>query len=88
MDQYARELLQEVPTDMGGGAITPASAQLFQVNEDDPIKPDKETSDMFHSLWAELLFLGKRAFLNLMPHLQQTQTQLTKGNQGRTNWST
>ena len=51
-----KELIQEVPTDMGGGAITPASAHLFQVNEDDPIKLDKETSDMFPVICFILLW--------------------------------
>jgi hypothetical protein len=60
MEEYVRDMLADLPDDMGGVAMTPASDHLFTVN-DTPEFLDKETADLFHHLTAKLLFVAKRA---------------------------
>jgi hypothetical protein len=60
MEDYVEEMLQDLPEDMAGSATTPAAEHLFQVNEDAEALSSKD-SDLFHSVTAKLLFLGKRA---------------------------
>ena len=61
MVDYINKMLTELPTDMNGVAPSPAANHLFKVNDSDPKKLDKDTSDMFHRNVAKLLFLSKRA---------------------------
>lgn len=60
MDTYMLESINEAPKDMDGLAETPASEHLFTVDSTAE-KLAKDESDTFHSLTAQLLFLGKRA---------------------------
>ncbi len=60
MKDYIGEILDDLPDDMDGEAVTPATENLFHVN-DDCTKLDKDTAEMFHSNVAKLLFLCKRA---------------------------
>jgi len=46
---------------MDGVASTPAAMHLFDVNDVNPILLSKDSSDMFHTNVAKLLFLCKRA---------------------------
>jgi hypothetical protein len=55
-----RNMLHEIPADMGGEATTPAANHMFVVNEDGE-KLDEETAQLFHHFMAKLLFLCKRA---------------------------
>jgi hypothetical protein len=56
---YIQNMLDEVPTDMGGEAATPAANHLFEVNEDGEKLLDEETAQLFHHYVAKLLFLCK-----------------------------
>jgi hypothetical protein len=60
MIEYIKEMLDELPLDMGGEAATPAAGHLFEVNEN-PQLLDENTANMFHHNVAKLLFLCKRA---------------------------
>jgi len=52
-------MLEEIPDDMGGEAVTPAGSHLFNVDEAaEPL--DQLNADIFHSITAKLLFLCKR----------------------------
>ena len=59
MQDYIENMLEDVPRDMDGSAVTPAGMHLFQVN-DDAERLDKVTADVFHSITAKILFLCKR----------------------------
>ena len=59
MQDYIENMLEDVPRDMDGSAVTPAGMHLFQVN-DDAEHLDKVTADVFHSITAKILFLCKR----------------------------
>lgn len=74
MVDYIDNMLRELPEDMAGTATSPASNHLFNVNNDNPAKLDKETSEMFHHNVAKLLFLCKRA----RPDVQTVVAFLTK----------
>jgi hypothetical protein len=60
MYDYLEDILNEMPDDMKGTAPTPASDNLFDVDEDSPALNEKE-SDFFHRTTARLLFAAKRA---------------------------
>jgi hypothetical protein len=72
MKDYIEDMLDELPLDMDGEAATPASDHLFTVNEN-PVLLDEETSQMFHTNTAKLLFLSKRA----RPEIQTAVAFLT-----------
>jgi hypothetical protein len=60
MIEYIQGMLDEIPADMIGESLTPASKYLFDVNpECERLDPDG--SDLFHHYTAKLLFLCKRA---------------------------
>jgi hypothetical protein len=61
MDDYVRNLLEEVPEDMNGIASSPAAEHLFKINTTNPIKLSEEQAVLFHHYTAKLLFLSKRA---------------------------
>ncbi|MHA7927606.1 MAG: reverse transcriptase domain-containing protein, partial [Marinobacter sp.] len=65
MRDYIENMLAELPSDMDGVATTPATLRLFEVNETDPSFLSAETSDLFHHNVAKLLFLCKRARLDI-----------------------
>jgi hypothetical protein len=59
MNNYIQEMLDALPDEMSGHAVTPATSHLFDVNPD--TKPlDAKTSEFFHHNVAKLLFLCKR----------------------------
>lgn len=60
MIEYIDKMLEELPTDMQNEYATPAALHLFKTNEDE-VKLDEATSDLFHHNVAKLLFLCKRA---------------------------
>jgi hypothetical protein len=59
-----KEILHVLLTDMTGEALTPAAAHLFQVNPEVQ-KLELERKELFHQNVAKLLFLSKRARLDL-----------------------
>jgi len=59
MNDYIKQMLDELPPDMDGITATPASEHLFKVNKENPNALDQNTSDMFHTNIAKLLFLCK-----------------------------
>jgi hypothetical protein len=60
MYDYVEDILEDMPGDMKGTAPTPASDNLFDVDEDSAALNEKE-SDFFHRAKARLLFAAKRA---------------------------
>ena len=60
MVNYIEEMLDELPEDMSGTAITPAANHLFYVDEKAE-KLSTEKAEFFHHNVAKLLFLCKRA---------------------------
>jgi hypothetical protein len=60
MYDYLEDILAEMPEDMKGTAPTPASDNLFNIDEDSLPLNEKE-SDFFHRTTARLLFAAKRA---------------------------
>ena len=62
MYDYLQDVLREVDAkgDMKGSAVTPASANLFEIDENSP-KLDEKNADYFHRIVARLLFACKRA---------------------------
>jgi hypothetical protein len=60
MYDYLEDILDEMPMDMNGTSPTPASENLFDM-EDDSIPLNEKESDFFHRTTARLLFAAKRA---------------------------
>ena len=60
MFEYIKKLLEELPSDMNGDAVTPAANHLFDISEK-PELLEEEKSVLFHHNVAKLLFLCKRA---------------------------
>jgi len=59
MYDYINKMLEQLPTNMGGLATTPASSYLF--NTDPGCKKlINEEGQLFHHLVAKLLYLSKR----------------------------
>lgn len=67
MIDYIEKMLDELPPDMDGEAVTPACNHLFEVNQDDPEALDSKTSEFYHHNTAMLLFLCKRARPDIQP---------------------
>ena len=67
MVDYTKNMLEELPEEMDGMAMTPAAEHLFKVNET-PTYLDEKDSMFFHHNVAKLLFLCKRA----RPDIQTT----------------
>jgi len=59
MEDYIDNMLTDVPGDMDGHTMTPAGSHLFKVNTGAE-RLDKDTSEVFHSITAKILFLCKR----------------------------
>jgi hypothetical protein len=60
MYDYLEDILAEMPGDMKGTAPTPASDNLFNIDDDSAALNERE-SDFFHRTTARLLFAAKRA---------------------------
>ena len=54
-------LPEKIQQDISKGKTTPASENLFTVNEENPVKLSEKDRVLVHSSTAQLLFLGKRA---------------------------
>jgi hypothetical protein len=61
MFPYIQNMLNDLPEDMQGEAVTPAAHHLFAINDDQPDHLSKTDAEMFHSNVAMLLYLSKRA---------------------------
>jgi hypothetical protein len=66
MVQYVKNMLAELPDDMGGVSPNSAAAHLLDVNEACP-KLETERAELFHHLVAKLLFLCKRSRPDIHP---------------------
>ena len=64
MDEYLRECLKDFGEAINGSAKTPATKDIFVVNEKEQ-KLDEEKKKKFHSITAKLLYISKRARLDL-----------------------
>jgi hypothetical protein len=59
MTDYVKKVLEELPANMDGTALTPESLNLFKIR-DEATPLDPENSEFFHTTVAKLLFLCKR----------------------------
>jgi hypothetical protein len=80
MYDYLEDILNEMPDDMNGTAPTPASNNLFDVDEESPSLNEKE-SDFFHRTTARLLFAAKRARPDLQVAVAYLCTRVKNPNQ-------
>jgi hypothetical protein len=80
MYDYLEDILNEMPDDMNGTAPTPASNNLFEVDEESPALHDKE-SYFFHRTTARLLFAAKRARPDLQVAVAYLCTRVKAPNQ-------
>ncbi|GAX19421.1 hypothetical protein FisN_4Lu403 [Fistulifera solaris] len=64
MDDYVENLLNEAPSDFEGTSVTPATANLFTVN-DQAEKLPPEKAELFHRFTAKLLYLCKRVRIDI-----------------------
>jgi hypothetical protein len=69
-------MLNELPQDMDGTVTSPAGNQLFQVNNINLTLLSSEESKMFHHNVAKLLFLCKRARLDLQTEVAFLTTRV------------
>jgi hypothetical protein len=60
MKPYVADMVDSSPTPITKVAATPATCNLFKVNEDSPLLDEKQAS-IFHTIIAKGLFLCKRA---------------------------
>jgi hypothetical protein len=60
MQDYIKEMLDELGPDMDGVAATPAANHMFTVNSE-PVFLDEKAAELFHHYTAKLLFLSRRA---------------------------
>lgn len=61
MEPYILSMIEEIPNDMIGTAVNPASPHLFQVNTTDPERLNANESELFVHLVMQLLYLSQRA---------------------------
>jgi hypothetical protein len=64
MVDYIQSILDDLPADMDGTVLTPESAHLFDVNNSRK-KLSDELGNFFHHNTVKLLFLCKRAILDI-----------------------
>jgi len=60
MNEYIKEMISKLPSNMIGLAPTPAGNHLFHVNDTDPEYLTENEAVMFHHMVAKLLFICKR----------------------------
>ena len=65
MKEYIKNILEHLPEGFEVTAVTPAANHLFDINVDSPIL-NKTTSELFHHVVAQLLFLAKRLRTGLL----------------------
>jgi hypothetical protein len=80
MYDYLEDVLDEMPDDMNGTAPTPASNNMFEVDED-LIALNERESDFFHRTTARLLFAAKRARPDLQVAVAYLCTRVKAPNQ-------
>jgi hypothetical protein len=80
MYDYLEDILESMPEDMNGTSPTPASDNLFDVDDDSPSLNEKE-SDFFHRSTARLLFAAKRARPDLQVAVAYLCTRVKSPNQ-------
>ena len=64
MIDYIGKMLDDIPEYMKGESATPAVHHLFYIAED-ATKLSQDDEDLFHLFVAQLLYLSKRAFLDI-----------------------
>jgi hypothetical protein len=80
MYDYLEDIISEMPDDMNGTAPTPASANMFDVDEESPLLNAKE-ADFFHRTTSRLLFAAKRARPDLQVAVAYLCTRVKSSNQ-------
>ena len=80
MYDYLEDILDDMPDDMNGTSPTPASNNLFDVEDDSPLLSEKE-KDFFHRTTARLLFASKRARPDLQVSVAYLCTRVKAPNQ-------
>jgi hypothetical protein len=80
MYDYLEDIMAEIPDDMRGTSPTPASDNLFDVDENSTPLNEKE-SDFFHRTTARLLFAAKRARPDLQVAVAYLCTRVKSPNQ-------
>lgn len=60
MIDYLRDIVDDMPVDMKGGARTTVRSNVFEVDTESPLLSQKR-ADFFHRISARLLFAAKRA---------------------------
>jgi hypothetical protein len=80
MYDYLEDILDEMPKDMNGTAPSPASDNMFEVDDGSPLLNEKE-SDFFHRTTARLLFAAKRARPDLQVAVAYLCTRVKSPNQ-------
>ena len=73
MEEYIDEILTGLPEDMNGVATTPAADHLFKTRSDAP-KLNKERTELFHRITAQIIFLARYG----RPDLRTVISLLTK----------
>ena len=77
MADYVEGILDELPEEMNGTAVTPASNHLFNTRDDTEIL-DTKRADTYHHLTAKLLYLSKRARPDLQTAVAFLCTRVSK----------
>jgi hypothetical protein len=80
MYDYLEDIIESMPDDMNGTSPTPASDNLFEVDDESPALNEKE-SDFFHRTTARLLFAAKRARPDLQVAVAYLCTRVKSPNQ-------
>ena len=73
MPKYMQEIIEE--SGVTGRASSPATHNLFDVNENSPLLPEAERQN-FHSMVAKLLFVAKRTRPDLLPLISFLTTRM------------
>ena len=80
MKSYLEEAIQAFGEDVSAGAATPANRNLFTVSEDPPLLETKQ-AEIFHHIVAKLLYVAKRARIDLQLAIAFLCTRVSKSTQ-------
>ena len=80
MKSYLEEAIQAFGEDVSAGAVTPASRNLFVVNNDLPFL-ETERAEIFHHVVAKLLYVAKRARVDIQLAIAFLCTRVSKSTQ-------
>ena len=80
MKSYLEEAIQAFGEDVSVGAATPANRNLFIVNEDLPMLEGRQ-AESFHHIVAKLLYVAKRARIDLQLAIAFLCTRVSKSTQ-------